>query len=164
MSRREKIILALVGLVVLYAAYDLFIADRITSDNVEQSVDVSAITNFLNEISTGLSKNEKGLSRDSMVLLKASSKWTNDPFLKVDLPLKLLEEKTDSLSAADLGLVYSGFLDAGMKLAIINGVEYEKGDALPQPGFIVKKIFPTMVVIGPKDTGVEITIPLKDMD
>jgi hypothetical protein len=48
-------------------------------------------------------------------------------------------------------------------LAIINGIEYEKGEKLPDGAHIVEEIHPNRVVVGMQGNKKKITVKLEEM-
>ena len=75
-----------------------------------------------------------------------------------------LDEVKKGATAQGLGIVYSGFLNMGSQnLAIINGIEYEKGEKLPDGGHIVEEIYPNRVVFGIQGSKKKITVKLEEM-
>jgi hypothetical protein len=149
MSKREKIIVGLMILVVIYGAYSLFFESSGTKPKGEagskaaKSVDV-----FVAEIAQSLS----GLDLTgpgAYVMSRAETSWERDPFLDFELtPSGGGDPVVESIDI-DTVLTYSGFLRMGNRgLAIINGMEYETGEMLEETGYVVKKITPTQVVVG----------------
>lgn len=106
---------------------------------------------------------------ETYIIEKIPVKWARDPFLntKTEGAFKPEKEKlTEAQKEANdskLDIVYSGFLNMGNRnLAIINGIEYEKGEKLPEGGQIVEQIFPDRVVIGRAGSPRKITVKLED--
>ncbi len=116
---------------------------------------------------------EKDLSEtDNYLIKQALAKWKREPFVKPQLyvkPVKLEEEDIDQeeevITAQELNLIYSGYLEAVDKqLAIINGMEYEAGEMLGQEGYFIKSILPARVVIGIIGRKNDIILPIEETD
>ena len=111
-------------------------------------------------------KSSELTKNDAFVLARAAKEWTKDPFLPPDLTVSseasIDEEK---LMVEDIDFSYSGYIDMGnRKLAIINGMEYEAGEALEQGVYIIKSISPVQVVIGASGGPQEVILPLEETD
>ncbi|MGB5422198.1 MAG: hypothetical protein WBN03_08565, partial [Desulfobacterales bacterium] len=122
------------------------------------------ITNVAALVKGGVSEEE------TYIIDKIPVKWTKDPLLNTgkEVAFKPEKEKLDEVNkgktAQELGIVYSGFLNMGNRnLAIINGIEFEKGEKLPASGHIVKEIYPNRVVFGMQGSNKKITVKLEEM-
>ncbi len=75
-----------------------------------------------------------------------------------------LDEVKKGATAREIGIVYSGFLNMGTRnLAIINGIEYEKGEKLPDGAHIVEEIHPNRVVMSMQGSKKKIIVKLEEM-
>jgi len=165
MTRREKIIVFSMILVVIYGAYDLLRAAHskksapvTASTGVKKFVDVSERNKLLKDISNVL-KEDKITGARIYIAARAEREWTSDPFSISRLSSegnKIALENT----MGDGKFVYNGYLEIGnKKIAIINGVDYQTGDNLELCGYKVKSISPSRVIIvNTKKTG-KITVP-----
>ncbi len=159
MSKREKIILVFMALTVVYGFYALFIEgpprSRSTAASSESKLDI-----FNKFIASVAAMSKDGLSDiDSYIIEHIPAKWTTDPLLNStegpgDVP---------PLEKPPKDLIYSGFLQMGSKsLAIINGMEYEAGEKLPQTDYVVGKILPNRVVIQTLKGRRRLSIPIEE--
>jgi len=145
MSIREKILVGLMLLSVVYGAYVWFLpapqqAATLKQDN-EQEVLNAFILKVAEKINTGFPKNQ------AYVLQKAEAKWKRDPLIQIE-PKTPEEEEDRQQPVLTSKMIYSGFLRMGDKrLAIINGMEYETGDILEPGGFVIRSISSSRVVI-----------------
>ncbi len=154
MSNREKVIVFVMVVVVLYGIYSFFFASspKVAFHNPNKQLDET--NQFVKDVADAL---KDDLSEQQLyVLTQAKTEWRGDPFLKTQQPKKtVVEEKNTqkvSTSASKEHFVYSGYLQmGGRKLAIINGVEYELGNDVEKGEHIVKEIDPLRVVIGSPD-------------
>jgi hypothetical protein len=164
MTRREKIILVLMALSVVYGFYALFIENPNTARYAGGSSE-SKLEAFNNFISNVADMTRDGLSEiDSYVIEHIPAKWTKDPLLNTRGNAKISNEPAvTTASAQQLGITYSGFLQMGDKsLAIINGLEYETGERLREGNHLVGSIYPNRVIILIRDGRTKLTVPLEE--
>jgi hypothetical protein len=149
MSNREKIIVGLMVVAVIYGAYILFFSSPSTATKQTKIVsgdkELEALNTFITKIAaktnTGPSKSQ------AYILQKAQIEWKQDPFVELQ-PKKVVD--TGPAPVLDTRVKYTGFLQMGdARLAIISGMEYEPGDRLEPGGFIIRRIFPNHVVVSP---------------
>jgi hypothetical protein len=146
-GKREKIILGMMAIAILYAAFDF-----LTSRKKDQGADMGQKTAELNTFVTDLTANiGKDTSKNLGVLVfsRAEREWTQDPFLDSKAYKLWTEIKAPVKdTASKIEFAYTGYLEVGRKrMAIINGIEYREGEALDIKGFVLKTISPTKVVI-----------------
>jgi len=164
MSKREKVILVIMALTIVYGAYALFI-----NPNPKQAAPTAstskldAFNQFISNVST---MTQDSLSEiDSYVIQHIPVEWTKDPLLnsREDFEFKSNRETADQL-AQKLALRYTGFMVMGnQKLAIIDGVEYETGETLPESDLVVEEIHSTRVVIFVKAGNKRVSVPLEEV-
>ncbi|RLB90901.1 MAG: hypothetical protein DRH26_08865 [Deltaproteobacteria bacterium] len=144
MEKREKIILILAGLVLLYGAFDYFI---LSSDKNEtmQSETENKFTGFLESINaslTSLNILEQKKSNPDYFISMIESEWKNDPFSKIKRNQKTTIDKEMA------GLMYSGFIKFGNKmLAVIDGMEYTTGENIKDSGYKIIRISSKNVIL-----------------
>ena len=163
MSNREKIILVITGVAIIYGIYNLFFVSspKMGRDGPEKSIQEN--NKFVMDIAQRLQKNIS--SKQSYVLALAKSKWSKDPFMALKPALKdsAQVQSPESNKISRKTFAYTGYLEMGdRKLAIINGLEYQSGDRLEQGGNIVKKIGPRQVVIGPQNSSKDMVLKLEE--
>jgi hypothetical protein len=162
MTNREKIIVGLMLIVVVYGVYTLFLSSP-SETKISGQQNLETLNTFVAKIAdtakSGLSK------KQSYVLQKAKTKWKQDPLIQMREAPKVEEEEI-IMPATKSKIVYTGFLQMGNKrLAIISGMEYEAGDKLEPGGFIVRNINPNHVVLGTSNTGKQtFIIPMEEME
>jgi hypothetical protein len=170
MTTREKIIVGIMCLTIIYGAFELFGTRRGRSITSAVEIDaVSDLQTFVTEIAQKMAGEDAAEEYRYMMAL-AGSPWTKDPFLRSTEALKpnlapvteiLPVEKTEPSPE----FVYTGYLALGVsKLAIVNGLEYSEGEALPMGGYYIKTILPNRVVIARVDSPEIIQLPIKAMD
>jgi hypothetical protein len=154
MTNREKIIVGLMLLTVVYGIYTVFFEGK---GSVEPAAAISSTIDLenLNTFITKIAETSKaGLSQaDKYIIEQAETEWKQDPLVRVELTNRPESEIQKSkevikVSIPDLKVSYTGFMQMGNKtFAIINGVEYSAGDQLEQGGYMVRSITPSQVVI-----------------
>jgi hypothetical protein len=163
LNKRQIIILVVMGVFVLYGAYEFIFAGparkaatEVKSDSVEIKTLVSGLTNELTKDSAG------GI--DAYIIGRAEADWPKNPFLERNLYKELVaREGTAGKDVAAVKIIYSGYVDSGRKkLAIVNGIEYSAGEKLEMEGYVLKQITKSKVVISNRNTGSEVEIPIQE--
>lgn len=142
MTLREKIIVGLMVLSIVYGGYELLVLGNRKGGDAGSPDGKPAPTA---EPLPAESGDVKGLSDSMQTLLQwAQTPWEEGLFVKRE-PLPQAPPPPEPTA---VGLRYSGFVQMGKrKLAIINGMEYEKGDQLVSGDFVIKRILPNQVVL-----------------
>ena len=168
MEKREKIIVALAVVALLYGAYALFIEPQpgkpTFATKTTQKTDLDTLNTFITRVATAT---KEGLSeKDSYIIQRAENKWMRDPLVRIRKPKESENEsqKTVKMAHPGFAIQYTGFLEMGtMRLAIINGSEYAAGDRLEQGGYIVRRISPNQIVVATEDGSKDLFIvPLQE--
>ena len=157
MSNREKIIVGLMLLTVVYGIYALFFEGKGKGSSTAPTAAISA-TKQLENLNAFITKvaeaSRAGLSKeDKYIIARAESAWKQDPLTTVeltDIPADELKRQKQVVQAPgpQLNVSYTGFMQmSDKKFAIINGLEYTAGDELEQGGYIVRSITASQVVI-----------------
>ena len=160
MSDREKILVGLMLLAIVYGAYTYFFSPQRRPGTVNEEPEQEALKAFIVQVAE---KSKTGLSKSqAYALQKAQADWKQDPLIQIE-PRKPKEKDTQQFKLKS-NILYTGFLQMGDKrLAIINGVEYETGDKLEPGGFVIRSIFPNHVVIAaPGGSKKTITLPMEE--
>jgi hypothetical protein len=148
MSNREKIIVALMVVSVIFGIYIVFFESprQTTTVNPAAGRELEMLNTFITKVAE---QTQSGPSKEqAYVLNKAQSAWKQDPL--VQLEAKKVVVDTGPEPVLDAKVQYTGFLQMGdTRLAIINGMEYEAGDQLEPGGFIIRRILPNHVVVAP---------------
>ena len=164
MSKREKVILVIMALTIVYGIYALLInPNPKETAPVASTSKMDAFNQFITKVST---MTQSGLSDiDAYVIQHIPVEWTKDPLLnsRQDFEFKKDGETEDTL-VQKLALKYTGFVEMGKdKLAIIDGAEYETGEMLPDSGLVVEEIHATQVVIFVKSSNKRVSVPLEEV-
>jgi hypothetical protein len=164
MSKREKVILVIMALSIVYGGYALFINPNPNKAPITASSSkLDAFNEFISKVSA---MTQDGLSEiDAYVIQHIPVEWTKDPLLnsRRDFDFKTDRETEDQLTQS-LALSYTGFVEMGPdKLAVIDGVEYEAGESLPQTDLVVEDIDSNRVVIFVKTSKKRVSVPLEEI-
>ncbi|MEW6267025.1 MAG: hypothetical protein AB1641_28455 [Thermodesulfobacteriota bacterium] len=173
MSSREKVIIALMAVAILFGGYNFLFTKGSDQKQagpalVKKSVDEAR--QLVSEVTVSLTKESISPLDARYVIARASAAWPGDPFLERQTAIIFETEKIKAeapeITNKELGLRYTGYLSAGAKnLAVLNGTEYEEGDKLEREGnFIVKSITPTQVIIGREGSAARIVVPLEETE
>ena len=163
MLNRERIIVVLMIIVVIYGAYSLFLApgDKSTAPGSQEKM--AELKNFVVDAATSLSS-ESVSAVDKYIIDQAEKAWPDSPFLQSGsiLTSQPFEAKAEVIKER-INLAYTGFLQTDNSLlAIVNGREYETGEQLSEDGYYIKSISPNKVVIGVENNPKTIILPLDE--
>jgi hypothetical protein len=170
MTTREKIIVGMMCLTIVYGAYEV-VGSRVSKGTIStvQKNPIGELKAFVAEIGSKLNQ-EQTTKTYAYAIEKAEAAWNKDPFIQSSRPLKKRLAATPAIQATKSAerrskFIYSGFLQLGdTRMAIINGTEYAVGDALPDRSFYVKSIAPSSVVIGKVKDPETIQLPIEEFD
>lgn len=148
MKPREKIILVLAILALLYGAFDFFILSSGNTDAIQSEAE-NQYADFLektNATLVNLNTIEKKKANAGYLISIIESEWENDPFFKIETPSKKTQKSAANPEMAVL--TYSGFIKLGNKmLAVIDGMEYTTGEYIKDSGYKIIQITPESVSI-----------------
>lgn len=164
MLNRERIIVILMIIAVIYGAYSLFFAQGDQPSPQGPKEKMTELKNFVVDAATHLSS-EAVSAADKYIIEKAEQTWPDSPFLQSGSKLtsqpytaRKVEVKRERVK-----MVYTGYLQIGDSLlAVVNGKEYETGEQLREAGYYVKNISPHRVVIGIENNSKTIILPLDE--
>lgn len=152
MTTREKIIVGLMCLAILYGGWELVGSRGTTKPTAPATDAVEQVRTFVSDLTKKIVA-EKVPAEYLYMTSQAGDQWAKDPFLLTQEPLtsekerELPKTEPEKLNARP-NLEYTGYLQVGTSLlAIINGMEYAAGDALSLEGYYVKNISPRNVII-----------------
>lgn len=169
LSKRQIIILVVMALVVIYGAYD-FLGPKPKTTKADNAAARSAeLHSFVNEFSAGVAKDIPSRF-DAYVVSRAEAAWARNPFSDRRIYASRMMAKEPAVRAAGEHMIvftYTGHITGHMdgetkKIAIINGAEYGVGDSLDIPGYSVKDILPSSVVIVNKKEKRTLHVKLQD--
>ncbi len=165
MTTREKTILSLACLALVFGVYELFLAGPGNGPAASKSETSAELAQFIQQVSgqikqTALSATEK------YVIAHSRLPWKNNPFMTSLSALsgkgaKQAETPQDQWRQPQWR--YSGYVSLGeKKLAIINGVEYEAGEMLLEKEYYLRRIEPDHIEIARIKDGKVVILPFKD--
>lgn len=158
-NQRQIIILALMGLAVLYGAYEIFFARAVDKKAQQKKTEASSMSSDM----VAMLANNPTDKIDGLIIARAETGWDRDPFLNKDIyrDWAIRQEPKETQPMAKI--VYSGYVNSGKKkIAIINGVEYSVGEKLELEGFVLKSIAPSKIKVENVKIGNEYEIPLQE--
>lgn len=151
MTKREKIIVGLMLLSVVYGIYTVFFENRTKGPTkISSTKQLENLNAFITKVADA---SKAGLSKeDSYIISRAEAAWKQDPLITAELTNRPRDELKKQQEVKEvvplLNVSYTGFMQMGdKKFAIINGLEYASGDELEQGGYIVRQITPSQVTI-----------------
>lgn len=159
LNKRQIIMLGVAALLVLFAVYELLIARP--SAKKAATLAAPGETAFFAETfkSNLLIKEVTGV--DAYIAQRAETEWGRNPFMEANSYREFVGKEAGGGMGAKI--TYSGYVEAGQKkMAIINGWEYEAGEALEIEGYLLKKVTPSRVLIINRTTGGESYIQLQE--
>ncbi|MFP3980039.1 MAG: hypothetical protein ACLFUY_01490 [Desulfobacterales bacterium] len=162
MGTREKILVGLMIVALIYGAFEMFISPGENGGQQQDSgPDIETARQMEQEINTRISQADLN-AEQAYILEMAGRQWQRDPFY--ELPEKAdIPEGQPETEGEQGKLEYTGYLEIGKtKMAIINGVEYRTGESLEKGGGMVRSISPGRVVVESTDTEKKISVPYKD--
>jgi len=171
MTNREKIIVGLMLLTVVYGVYTVFFESKGSGEPVVAAMNSTQELENLNAFITKVADASKASlsTEDQYIIERAETEWKQDPLISANLTNKPESEIEKSkeitkVSIPDLKVSYTGFMQMGDKmLAIINGMEYSAGDQLEQGDYMVRSITPSQVVIvSTRDSKQRFVFPLEE--
>lgn len=159
LEKRQIIILAIAALFVLYAIYELLIAGP-AAKKAKMAVKPAEIETVVNTLSTDLMKYRAG-GVDAYLAKRAETDWGKNPFWERESYRVFAGDKEGGV--AGVKFIYSGYVDTGReKIAIVNGVEYQPGEALEIEGYELKSVLPESVLIVNRRTGSQLSVPMQE--
>jgi hypothetical protein len=154
MTSREKIIVGLMLLTVVFGVYTVFFEGKGGTQKIAPISATKELENLNSFITKVAEASKAGLSdEDKYIIELAEAEWKQDPLISAELKDRPESEiqktkQVTTVSSPDLNISYTGFMQMGdIKFAIINGVEYATGDRLEQGDYILRSITPSRVVI-----------------
>jgi len=167
-TNREKIIVVMALLALVYGAYEVFFHSASKPPTFQSSSQGKSLDNLNAFITKVAEAAQEGLSEtDAYIIKRAEAQWIQDPLIRIRKPQKVEVKPEDVVTTAgpELEIAYTGYIEMGsMRLAIINGHEYEAGDRLEQGDYIVRSISPTQVEIVTSDKNKNrFIVPLQEL-
>ena len=170
MTSREKIIVGVMCLTIVYGAFELSVGRQpIKTTPPPVGNNINELKLFVSEIDQKL--NSQLSAKEYPYLIKqAGLAWDKDPFIHSSKPLQKrlaseIKERQSKSIEAHSKFNYSGFMQLGVtKIAIINGMEYTEGESLADKTYYVKSISAQRIVIGKVQGPETIQLPISEFD
>ncbi len=162
MGKREKIIVAIMIVALLYGAFELLVPSGDKTVSKIPEADIEAARQTARKISGEMEDAELSPEQTSILKL-AGRQWKNDPFYRLPEQQKENDAEKPSGNGHAEKLQYTGYLEIGeTKMAIINGAEYFSGDRLEQGDALVHNITSEKVVLKSLNTGEKMSVPYRE--
>lgn len=166
MNKREKIIVALMCAALLYGGYALFFGssdDTPMPNSSTASEHSAAIQELVKKVHDTLAE-ETVTETEKYIIAKAEAGWKQDPFLEI-IPEKRAAAKAAGPGAGEpekkVNIRYTGYIEMGdLRMAILNGQEYEPGEEILPGGYILREVTPDQVIVEAKADKSKITIKI----
>ena len=164
-EKREKIILGVMAVVILYALFTLIAGSSMKKKlTVSPEVKTNEIKALANDTATSVGKDALSVA-EVYAIGRIEADWLHDPFYEK----KAYAEMTQTTKVAvkvdtKTNFSYTGYMEYGGRLiAIINGLEYGVGEVLDIPGYILRSISPAKVTIeNTADRKAKVEVPMQD--
>lgn len=171
MGKREKILVTLMALALVYAGFELVYRYAIESDSdssetqVEPEADPQVAQRIVQEV-----EESKPSQAQELVLRHTTAKWDRNPFYVYP------EDQTDTTSEQETepepeaegvkeelrSITYSSYLETGdHRVAILDSRDYKVGDKLQNHEAVLKSISPQMVLLESLHTGDMVSVPFQ---
>ena len=165
LTKRQIIILSIMIVAVLYAVYNYTIAPRNKPAAIYTAGKSAELEVLKSDITAKMPKGSS--AADDYIVSRAEAGWTHDPFYDSKSFREWIRfkdpAKTGIRTSQKVVFGYNGFLKVDKRnVAIINGAEYESGEALDIEGYVLKNIYPDKVVIVNIKNGVKFDVPLQE--
>jgi len=163
MSKREKGIIIAMANAILYGGYSLLAPASETPEPALAEQTLKDVEDFVLGVIAELPRFSLNKT-EQYTIAAAAAPWAGNPYLQVTLEEDKAPEKlSETVPEPDLPLVFSGFIQLGdRRLAIINGREYEPGDALEISGYVLRAVYPSHVELVWLDSDDVRVVPLEE--
>ena len=162
-SKREKIILGLTVLALIYAGVVFFFPGP-GSSIPRLGADADSAEGLVTEVVQSLARHHR-TETEQIILEKAQIPWPADePFIPATASSSGgRKPEGETIAESDPGAFsFTGYVEIGTKrLAIINGEEYETGDQITGSPYTVRAISPEQVRLGDAGNRIHV-VPMAD--
>ncbi|RQD67100.1 hypothetical protein [Desulfonatronovibrio magnus] len=163
MEKRQKIILAVMVIAILYGIYDFFLKSPGQAPQVVQEQRVERTRQLTSDVLARI--DNLTLDSEEMLVLEASvGRPGTDIFYSWPYGERPEEREPEVVQEEITGpLTFGGFIEMGdKKIAIINGYEYTVGEVIPEEGLRIVSILPNEVVLESISTNRRLSIYFED--
>jgi len=157
MTRREKIILAVTGLVAVVGLGSLFFGGR--GGPGGQGAETARPEGQRPEILLKAVRDAALSKADAALLAAVGRPWRTAAFYDRPLEGRAQGGRPSTLPR------YTGYVELGSgRLAVVDGLEYQSGDALEGGGYKVVSVTPDLLVLESLANGQRVEIPYEGLD
>jgi hypothetical protein len=168
MTTREKIIVGIMCLAIIYGAWELIgYRKKDAATTPENENLVAQARSFISDLSKKV-VSEKVPDGYNYIVNQVGENWSRDPFLMQSGALSTQKE-TEKPAEPEKTIepvpvfIYSGYLQVGdSKLAVINGLEYAVGESLNIDNYYVKSISPLKVFLAQTNGSKTLELPMQE--
>lgn len=166
MSKREKIIILVMLLAIVYGALNYILSGDDKGSIFKTEKRKESLNKLVTDVAQNITENAM-FQLDNYIVQQASTPWEQNPFYvpPENKAVEISQEEMQAIAQKEIveaNLNYAGYIQIGpTTLAIINGTEYEAGESLDTPGYRVKAIYPQKVLITKESDAQELIIPLE---
>ncbi len=170
LTKSQKVIFAILAVVVLYAVYDLLLFPS-KPKNVKTAVEAENQPELKDLLTATVAKMSQTMlpAKYEHLIARAEAGWPRNPFIERSKYRELILKRSAEGIAAEetqpkkVPFVYSGYIVSGTQvMAIINNVEYNIDEHLETEGYILRKVLPDKVVIEDKAKRQRFEVPLQE--
>jgi hypothetical protein len=166
LSKREIIIIGVVAVVLLYGIFAFFWGSPGNNAVLSSALKSPDLKVFTGDVATAVGKDMLS-EGEAYAIGRAEAEWLHNPFYEKRAYAQILRLKETAKAGAEVGkkvtFAYTGYMEFGRKkVAIINGSEYNAGEAMEEHGYVLKGISPEKVIIENKIDAVIIEVPIRD--
>jgi len=161
LEKRQIIILAVAALFALYAAYELLIVGPSA-----KKAKIKAAAAQAESVADGTGSDVASYqitAAEAYIVTKAETDWGKSPFWEKASYREFAGKEAGAPAVNAVKIIYAGYMESGRKkIAIINGVEYERGESLEIEGYVLKNVTKSNVVVVNRKTGDELSVPIQE--
>lgn len=166
MAKREIYLVIIMALALAYGVYEIFLSGGTSAPKPSTPAAANVdLNSFLADMAKNLSKSPKD-DKIQQIAEDCTLEWPSDPFWDQDYDLQQFLNTSDAAASGpteDLGLLYSGFVELGdTHLAVINDIEYQKGEWIEPGEYRLEEIHRTNVVLVRKTDGQRFVLQLDE--
>lgn len=150
-GKREKIILGIMAIFVLYGLFTLMYGmTGKKKDGISSTAKANEIRTIAADANNLMGKDALSAS-EIHAISRIEAEWSKDPFYERKAYNEMLQTAKTAKEEEKVNFSYTGYLEHGSRqIAIINGMEYGVGETLGPLGYVLRSITPTKVTIEDK--------------
>ncbi|EMG38067.1 hypothetical protein PCS_01114 [Desulfocurvibacter africanus PCS] len=162
MTKREKVLIALTVVAALGSGAMLLASPASRPPDIRQEIqaEIGQIPDVMAELQSLTGRQPAGV-KQPVDLQAALESWAaTDPFQSLPAQPDSQAGKQDTPAEPKATMAFNGYMEAGaFRLAIIDGLEYQVGDLLPDGEYHVAAITKKAVILKRTHGGERVTLP-----